>query len=168
MSNFITQAEQLKEQVWSDYYFRKSNRICSRCGDYNKYEIEENRQPIERDLKDYFGVEFFLMSYKIKATRILTKDSLEETAWGCVCQKCKDHILGRGYYDLASSLEDAEFELADIKQNERNRQIKQDDEIKKLRKQFNKDRRENGTAKPVRHVFVQLNPNETEKEAEKL
>lgn len=166
-------ATELRNQVWDDYYYRQQNRICSRCGDYNKYDIEQIIQPIERDLNEKYDCDFYLTTFKIKTTRILTRDSLSETDWGCLCQRCKDHTLGKQAYFLSSSLEDAEFELQDMKQNERKRQLKQEDEIKKLRKQFNKERRENGgnnngsnnsNAKPIRElVHNQLNPNDIEK-----
>lgn len=157
----MTEAETLRDQVWTDYYFKKSNRICSRCGDYNRYEIEEFEQPIERDLNEKYGTEFYIMQYKIKTTRILTKLSLAETDWGSICSRCKDHQLGRNPYLISSSLEDAEFEMQDMKQNERKRHLNQEDEIKKLRKEFNKERRENG-GRPAREFGheQQINPND--------
>lgn len=158
MSKIITEAEQLREQVWIDYYEKRRKRVCSRCGDYNKYEIEATEQPIERELNEYFNMNFYLRFYKIKATRILTKNSLEDSAWGDVCNKCKNHILGQIPYYLDNSLEDMEIELQDLKQNERKRQLKQEDEIKKLRKEFNKECRENGSKPKKRHE--QTNPND--------
>jgi hypothetical protein len=140
----ITPSIVLRDEVWKDYYHRKTNRICSRCGDYNKYEIEGTSQPIERELGEKYSCNFYIMNYKINTTRILTNNSLEESAWGSICHKCSDHVLGRAYYPLDSSLEDAEHEMQDMKQNEHDRQRKQEDEIKNLRKQFNKERRENG------------------------
>lgn len=142
---------ELRDQVWRDYYYRRQNRICSRCGDYNRYEIQESRQPTERDLSEKYGCDFYTMNYKIKTTRILTNNSLTESDWGCLCQHCKDHTLGKSFYDLFNSKEDAEYEIQDMRQNERKRQLKQDDEIKKLRKEFNKERRENG-GRPAREI----------------
>jgi len=162
----LRQDEEFRDSIWADYYYRKNHRICSRCGDYNKYEIEEFRQPIERDLNEHFGCDFYIMTYKINTTRILTNNSLEESAWGSICNRCSDHILGRGYYPLSSSFEDADYEVQDMKKNERKRQLDQEDEIKKLRKLFNKERRENG-GRPAREiVHEQLNPNDNKRQGE--
>jgi hypothetical protein len=51
-------------------------------------------------------------------------------------------------YDLESSPTDVEDEIIELKQKERWRQLKQDDEIKKARMAFNKAKREkNGNVK---------------------
>ena len=152
---------ELRDQVWKDYYHRRQHRICSRCGDYSKYGIEEIKRHTEIDLNYRYGTDFHTTEYKIKTTRILTEQSLDST-WGCLCSKCQDHIRGRKEYFLDSSLEDIELELHDMKANEQKRQLRQEDEIKKLRKDFNKERRENGSSssgKPVKD-YVQLNPND--------
>lgn len=150
----------LRDQVWDDYYYMRANQICSRCGDYSKHEIIEVRQPIERDLNERYGYDFHTMHYSIKTTRILTKQSLQDSDWGSLCSKCKEHVLGRNYYPLSSSKEDAESELRDMKKNELRRQQQQTDKIKSLRKELNKERRENG-GRPAREiVHDQFNPNE--------
>jgi len=141
--DLLTDGDRLRNQVWDDYFQRKKDRICSRCGDYSKYEIIETHFPTQRDLNEHYGFDFYTVEYKIKTTRILNKNSIEDGEWGNLCHKCKDHILGKSMHDLSSSKEDIEFEIHDLRQNERKRQLYQDDDIKKARAAFNKERREN-------------------------
>jgi hypothetical protein len=153
----------LRDQAWEDYHYMRANHICSRCGDYSRYEIIETQLPTQRDLNEYYGYNFYTIEYKIQVTRILNKNSLSAGDWGNLCHKCKNHILGIAMHDLSSSKEGIESKIRELKTNERKRQSYQDEDIKKARAKFNKERRENNTTnggKPASKEYVKLNPND--------
>ena len=160
----LTDPQKLRDQVWTNYFHMKRDRICSRCGDYNKYEIVRTEYPVQAELNKHYGHNFYMVDYKIQVTRILNKNSLD-VEWGNVCSRCKDHILGKAMHDLSSSQEDIEWEIRDIRQNERTRQLYQDDDIKKARAAFNKERRESGGS--VVREYIKLNPNDIDRDKQK-
>jgi hypothetical protein len=134
-------ANELRDQVWQDYFKMRDNRVCSRCGNYSRYQVVSKRREIQRELSDSEGHDFYVIDYEIKKTPITNQNS-NDSEWGNLCTRCRKHVLGLERYDLESSPTDVETEIIGAKQQERWRQIKQDDEIKKARMAFNKARRE--------------------------
>lgn len=137
----LTNAEIAKNTVWEDYRYRQKNKICSRCGQYNKYEITEKILYVQKDLNDRYGYNFHEKEYDIKSTTVLNKNSLDSD-WGGLCKRCQLHVSGFEKYPLSASRADAERELSRLKTTERTRQMYQDDDIKTARVEFNKERRE--------------------------
>jgi len=139
-----TPGEKLRHQVWENYYFERSNKICSRCGNYSRYEIEENKSPIYTDLNHLYGLGFYNLEYSIKSIPVLTKNS-NDSEWGNICHKCRLHIMGKVENLLDAPLEDAEAELSRLRQRERVRRMYQDDKInaaKARRRKEDKEREE--------------------------
>jgi hypothetical protein len=126
-------------------------KVCSRCGDYSKYQVVSKRREIQRELNENTDSDFYVIDYEIKKTPVTNINS-NDSDWGNLCNRCRKHVLGLERYDLESSPTDVEDEIIELKQKERWRQLKQDDEIKKARMAFNKARREkekkNGVATP--------------------
>jgi hypothetical protein len=164
-SSYLTEllnSEKLKNQVWSDYFKNKEDKVCSRCGLYNKYEIIEKKSHAGGNLNERYGYNFYLTTYELKTTEIRNKNSLADSDWGSICSKCKDHILGIKIYDLSSDIEEAEFELLDLRKNEAKRRLLQEDSIRIARKEANKALRENNEGEYIQHRKrgTQTNPND--------
>lgn len=153
----------LREQAWKDYYERKKERICSRCGQYSKYEIISSSHTTNIGLRNANNEEFYEIEYKINTTPIINKNSNDST-WGNLCNRCRDHTLGLKAYPLSSSKVDTEDELTRLKSRERVRQTFQDDDIKKAKTKLNKERREGDipVKKPSR-AGNPTNPNDQQK-----
>lgn len=157
LPTYTTSGDELRNQVWANYYNMTKDRICSRCGDYSKYEIVETKAPTSPDLNRRYGYDFYVKTYDITTTRILNKNS-NDSKWGNVCSKCKDHILGKAKHPISSSQLEAERELQFLRLQEHKRQLLQNEEIEAARKEYNKERRENG-GRPIKDL-PKLNPND--------
>jgi hypothetical protein len=148
-----TDAEKLRSRVWGEYYYERGYKICSRCGNYSRYEIIPTKIPTNRDLNEHYGLDFHNMDYKINTIRVLNKNS-NDSDWGNICNKCRLHIMGKIENLLDNSLSKAENELGRLKQKERTRRMFQDDEIREaaaaLRKENKEKAEANGTYIPPR------------------
>lgn len=158
----LLDSEKLRNQVWKDYFKNKEDKICSRCGLYNKYEVIELKKPAGGNLNERYGYNFYLIDYELKITEIRNKNSLADSDWGSICQKCKNHILGIKPYELNSDREAAEFEILDLRKNEAKRRLLQEDSVKAARKEANKALRENNEGEYIqkRKQVQQTNPND--------
>lgn len=134
-------ADMIRDYVWEDYRHRQKEKSCSRCGQYNKYEITE--EVIRNKYKDLEkqGYNFYDKEYEIKTTPIINKNSIDSD-WGNLCKRCQLHIRGIEEYLLSPSITAAEHELARLRSAERMRQIYQDDDVKKAKAEINKEHRE--------------------------
>jgi len=140
--NTLLDSNILRNQVWENYYKDRKDRICSRCGSYQKYKIIDDKYPTAHELNSKYGYDFYLIEYKLEITEVRNINSLGDATWGNVCNKCKDHVLGIKPYLLDSSLSDIEFELRDLRNKESNRRLFQEDKIKAAKTKANKERRE--------------------------
>lgn len=140
-------ADMIRDYVWEDYRHRQKEKSCSRCGQYNKYEITEtiNRQGYKEFEKH--GYDFYDKEYEIKTTPIINKNSIDSD-WGNLCQRCQLHIRGIEEYVLSPSITETEHALARLRASERTRYMYQSDDVKKAKAEINKEHREaleNGT-----------------------
>lgn len=153
----------LRDQVWEDYYYQQRQRICSRCGQYSKYEIIHSSHVINQGLKNQHNEEFFEVEFAINTTAIINKNS-NNSEWGNLCNRCRNHILGQEAYPLSSSKADIDKELTRLKTRERARRILQDDDIKNTKTKLNKERREHeyiNNNNKNKLEYPKTNPNDT-------
>ena len=177
-----TDAEKLRDQVWDNYFYLRKNKMCSRCGKYQKYEISERKIPTSQDLNERYGHNFYLIEYKLESTSILNKNS-NDSEWGNLCSKCKAHVTGITPNPLGASLLEVERELRELKEKENIRRMFQSDAIREASSKLRQDTiteveseseskskpkdKPQSTYRRLRRprVGVTTNPNDVEKEA---
>ena len=165
VTTIANEADLLRDRVWEDYHKMRSDRVCSRCGNYCKYEIIEKIIPTARELNERYGHNFHIKHYELKSTTVMNKNSLDRE-WGSICNKCRDHILGIKPFPLSSSRLKAEQDLVSLKKTERLRLLYQEDEIRDARARVNKSRRD-GTSNSKSNEKPIANPNDLREQVQR-
>lgn len=115
---------EIRDKLWADYYRRKQNHVCNRCGAFGEYAINKTiSYPKVLGYPDQ--KKFYYITYSITENRIEIANSLGNEEFYGICKRCQDHITGKKQYPLKENLADVEATILELRDQEKSRRHQQ-------------------------------------------